>query len=95
VVGVPAGGGQLVQHQHHRAPGPSQVVDELEHLQLVAEVQRGGRLVQQHHLGLLGDDHRDPGPLALPAGEGVQRPVGELEQVRRGQRLGDGRGVLR
>ncbi len=45
----------------------------------MAYIQPGGRFVQQHNRRLLGQHHRNPRPLALPAGEGVyalRRQVG-------------------
>ena len=46
----------------------------------MADVQPGGRLIQQHNLCLLGQHHRNPRPLALAAGERIdalQRQVAD------------------
>ena len=65
-------------------PSRSVEVDEqVEHVDLVGEVEVGRRLVEQQDVGVLGERHRDPHPLALAAGELVDRPVGELERVGR------------
>jgi hypothetical protein len=78
---------QVVEHEHDRAPVPLvQLGEEVEHLELVGEVEVGGRLVEQEYLGVLGERHRDPGALALPAGELVEGPVPEGADVRRLQR---------
>ena len=48
-----------------------QPLHQLQHVDLVGEVEEGGRLVEQQHVGALGQGHRDPHPLALPAGQRV------------------------
>ena len=95
VVGVSAGLVDVVQH-HHDGP-PALAVErahQLEHVELVREVQVGGGLVEQEHRRLLGDDQSQPGPLALPAGQRIDGLVRELEQIRRDQGLLQRRLVL-
>ena len=69
--------------------------DHVEHLELVGDVEEGGGFVQQQHLGLLGERHRDPYPLSLPAGELLEQTL--LQRVGAGgrERLGHGLLVLR
>ena len=94
VVGVARGEVQVVQHHHDRgAAGAVEVGQQVEHLDLVGDVEEGRRLVEQQDVGLLGQRHRDPDPLPLPAGQLVDGPVGELGRPGHGQRLGDGRVV--
>ena len=82
LVGELAGQGQVVHGADH---GQVQVVaegvDQLEHLLLVADVQAGGRLVQQQHRRLLGQGPGQHGPLALAAAERVEPAGGEAGQV--------------
>ncbi len=56
---------------------PAQLVDQLQHLLLVADVQRAGRLVEQQQRRALGQRPGQEDPLPLAAGEGGQRPAGE------------------
>ena len=64
----------------------AQVVDQLEHLLLVADVERGGRLVEQHERRALGQRPGDEHPLALAAGERRRRSrSAKLEQVEVGE----------
>ena len=90
VGGVPAGMVEVVQH---RDQGPVlldvQIGAQVEHLDLVGDVEVGGRLVQQQDRRLLGQRHRQPHPLPLAAGQLVDRPVGQVGHLGRGQRLGD------
>ena len=59
----------------------AELVDQLQHLLLVADVQRAGRLVEQQQGGTLGQRPGQEDPLPLAAGEGGQLPVGEPGQV--------------
>ena len=82
VVGVAAGLVEVVQHEHDRAALALVEVDEqVEHLDLVGEVEERRRLVEQHQVGALGQRHGDPDPLALAARQLVDRPVGEVERA--------------
>ena len=51
---------------------------QVQHLDLVRDVQEGGRLVEQQQRRLLGQRHRDPHPLPLPAGELVDESLGKV-----------------
>src|SRR5690606_36891854 len=84
VVGV--AGGELEVVEHDRDGGAAaaiQLSHHVEDLELVGDVEIGGGLVQQQHLGALGEGHRDPYALALPAGELVAQAV--LERVGAGE----------
>ena len=83
---------EVVQHHHDRAAHLAvQALDEIEHVDLVGEVEVRGRLVEQDHVGALRERHRDPRTLALAAGELIQRPGGELGHPGPGEGLADGR----
>jgi hypothetical protein len=60
----------------------------------VRQVEVRRRLVEQEQIGALRQRHRDPGTLALAAGEGVDRPVGQVGDPGPGHRLGDDRLVV-
>ena len=91
VVGVAAGVVEVVQDEHDRAALLLVEVDEqVEDLDLVGEVEERGRLVEQHQRGALGERHGDPHPLALAAGQLVDRPAGEVERAGGGEGVVDG-----
>ena len=81
-VAVAGGQGQVVQggDDGEGGLGP-QFLHQLQHVLLVAEVQGGGRLVQQQDRGLLGQGPGQHGPLALPARQGPQLSFGQRAQV--------------
>ena len=82
VVGVPAREVEVVQHEHDGAPLLAvEFFAQVEHVDLVGDVEVGRRLVEQHQVGLLGERHRDPHPLALTARQFVDRSVGELHRA--------------
>ena len=86
-VAVPGGQVEVVQHHHDGAAAlPVQPRHQVEHLDLVGEVQEGGGFVQQDQVGVLSQRHRDPGPLPLPAGELVEGPVTQVPGVGHAQR---------
>ena len=70
-------GGQteVVQGGEH---GNTEAGDQLEYLQLVADVQMVRGLVEDEMIGSLGDGAGDQRPLFFPAGEGVVAAVGEI-----------------
>ena len=71
-----------MEDEHDRAAARAVEVDEqVEHLDLVGEVEVGGRLVEQQQVGALGQRHGDPHALALAAGQLVDRPVGQVERA--------------
>ena len=51
-----------------------EIADQIEGLDLVAQVEMVGRLVEQQDAGVLGETGRQPDPLELAAGELVDRP---------------------
>ena len=70
---VPGDDAQVVGDQHD--PRAGHLLGGLEHLQhlgLHGDVQSGGRLVGDDQVRVVGDRHRDHGPLAHPAGELVR-----------------------
>jgi hypothetical protein len=79
VVGVAAGVVEAVEDEHHGAAlGGVESGEQVEHLHLVGQIQERGGLVEQHDGCALGQGHGDPRPLALAAGELVDRSVGQL-----------------
>jgi hypothetical protein len=48
------------------------VVDQVQDLGLHRDVERGSRLVGDHHVGTVGERHRDHHPLPLAAGQLVR-----------------------
>lgn len=64
-------------------------VRKVQHLDLVADVEEGGGLVEQQEVRLLGERHGDPDTLALTAREFVDRPFGEIVGLRRRKGGGD------
>lgn len=91
-VGVLSRQGQVVDRGHDgQLVGQPQLVDQLQHLLLMADVQRGRRLVQQEHRGLLGERAGQHHALPLPARQMVQRAGGEGGEVQPAEHLaGDG-----
>ena len=89
VVGVAGGEPEVVQDHHHgRAAAPVEVHQEVEDLDLVGDVEEGGRLVEEQQVGALGQGHGQPHPLPLAAGQLVDVAAGEVEGVGDGERLG-------
>ena len=66
---------------------------QVEHLDLVTQVEERGRLVQQQHLRILCERHGDPHPLPLSARQVADGTVGELRHAGACHRLVDVRGV--
>ena len=95
VVGVAAGQVEVVQHDDDRlARLPVEVGQQVEQLDLVVDVEERRRLVQQQQVGVLRERHRDPHPLALPAGELGDVAVGQVGRAGGLQRAGDRAVVL-
>ncbi|BDZ47529.1 hypothetical protein GCM10025866_34380 [Naasia aerilata] len=89
-VGVAGCEVQIVQDDHDgRAALPVEVGEQVEHLDLVREVEERRRLVEQEDVGLLGERHGDPHALPLAAGQLVDRAVREGQGVGVPQRAGD------
>lgn len=90
---VGEGGGvvQVVEDGQHGQPvAGRQVAKQLEKLELVADVEERGRLVEQEQRRLLRQCHRDPDPLAFATGELGHGPVGEGFDARGCHRPGHG-----
>ena len=78
-VRVARGERQIVEHHDDRAPRRAvERPHELEHLELVRDVEVGRGLVEQDGLGLLRERERDPRALTLPARQLVERSVREV-----------------
>src|SRR5215218_6953108 len=79
LVGVACGLVEVVQdHEDRASVAGVELGDQLQDGELVGEVEIGGGLVEQQQVGLLGERHRDPCALALPAGQLVDEPPGEV-----------------
>ncbi len=53
----------------------AELPDQSQHLHLMGHVQRGQRLVEQDEAALLGQQHGQPDPSPLAAGEGIHQPI--------------------
>ena len=85
-----------MQHHHQGdPPGTLQLAQDVQDLHLAGDVQVGGGLVQQQHLGLLGQGQGDPHALSLASGEIGHVAVHEIAQTGELERLGHGGVVLR
>jgi hypothetical protein len=82
---------EVVQHDADRhVVVVRQVAHHVEHLDLVAQVEVVGRLVQQQHGGLLRQARRQPHALQLAAGQLVHAPVGHRGHARQVHGAPDG-----
>ena len=80
-----------MQHGDERVPlCLVQPGEQVEHLDLMGDVQERRRLVEQQQRRLLREHHRQPHALALAAGELVDRAQREVVDGRGAQRGGDG-----
>nr|BFF11524.1 hypothetical protein GCM10025699_28270 [Microbacterium flavescens] len=94
VVGVARGEVELMENDHdRRAVGAVERAQEVEHLDLVAQVQEGRRLVQQEHARLLREGHRDPDALTLAARQVAHSAIRQGADPRLGHRIVDARSV--
>ena len=80
---------EVVGREHDRLAGAVELDDELDHPVLRAGVERGGRLVEQQHLGVHHEHRRDRDPLLLAARQLVRRAVGEPGDVEHRERVVD------
>ncbi len=69
LIAVTGGHAEVMDHDQHRAPGRGNLVHGFHHLGLVADVQRAGGFVEQDQVGVLRQDHAEPGPLRLATRE--------------------------
>ena len=61
---------QVMKHHHDgNSELAVQLPHQLDHLELTADIQKGRRFIQQKHLRLLRQSHRNPCALALSAGK--------------------------
>ncbi len=69
----PAHDAEVMGDEQDRHPEAGlQILEKLENLRLHGDVERGGRLVGDQEIGLVGERHRDHHALALAAGELVR-----------------------
>ncbi|MNE31583.1 hypothetical protein D3C80_1251590 [compost metagenome] len=67
-----------MQHCNHRqAALMAQALDQRQHFNLMSNIQRRSRFIQQQTTAVLRDHHRQPGPLTFTAGEAVYQAVGK------------------
>ena len=92
-VAVAGGEVQVVQHHDDGVTRAGQAPQEFEHIELVAEVERGDGLVEQERGRTLRQELGDEHELALPAGEGVHVALREVAGARARERGLDGGGV--
>ncbi|CAD5296232.1 conserved hypothetical protein [Bosea sp. EC-HK365B] len=93
VRGVAAGLVEVVQHRDDRPPLHVKLGEQVEQLDLVGDVEEGRGFVEQQDRRLLRQHHRDPDPLALAAGELVDRAGRKRVDARRPHR-GRDRGFI-
>ena len=94
VVGDERGVVQVVEDDAERgAVLVGQLADQVERLDLVAEVEVVGRLVEQEDAGVLGEAGGQPDPLELAAGQLVDGAVGHGRDPGEGHGPVDGRPV--
>ncbi|MND63268.1 hypothetical protein D3C80_545740 [compost metagenome] len=68
-----------MQNRNDRVALPSvQIAQEIEKLDLVGDVEKGRRLIEQKKRRFLRKHHGDPHTLALPAGKLVNGALGKL-----------------
>ena len=72
----------MEDHDHGQSFFPIQPAHQLQHFQLMTDIQIGRRFVQDQNLRLLGQRHGDPHALPLAAGEGHHRPVFQVVRIR-------------
>ena len=87
---------QIVRrHDHRRAAFGVQPPEERRDLELIAEIERRGRLVEQQHVGRLRQRARNHDALLLAAAQRGERPRLERRRAGRRQRLARDRLVRR
>ena len=62
------------------------LLDERQNFDLMGDIERRSRLIEQQAFGILRNQHRDPDPLALAAGQCIDQPV--RKRLDMGQRHG-------
>ena len=85
-IGVAGRKRQVVHRRHHGdALGATKLIDELQHLELMPEVQTRRRLVEHEHAGLLGERAADDRAMELSPGQRRDQAVRRPGEVDRGQ----------
>jgi len=77
-----------------KAANASERRDAVERRALVCRIEMRRRLVEQQHAGLLGQGHREHGPLALAARHAVDAPVRQIGGADVVERTSDGARVV-
>ncbi len=67
----------------------ARTMDQRQHLDLMRDIKRRDRFVQQQAFGILSHQHREPDPLALAAGEGINQAIAERSNIGQCDRFGD------
>lgn len=88
-VGVPCGGGEVVEHHDDGAALRGDFADQVQDFHCVADVEGAGGLVEQDDRGLLGEGHGEPAALTLAAGELVEPTPGQRGRTGGLQGAGD------
>ena len=70
------------------------LADQLEHLELAAEIERGRRLVQQQDRRQLRQRSSDDDPLTLTAGQVPEGSISERQQVKLFEHVGDDAAIV-
>ena len=73
---------EVVEHRHQAAAPAVEVDHQFHQLYLVADVEKGGGLVQQQDGGVLGERHGDPYALPLAARQLIDPPGGQAGDAR-------------
>jgi hypothetical protein len=77
------------------SPFAVEIAQKVEHLQLVAQIEESGQLVEQQDARILRECHRDPHALTLPARQIAYGPLCEVCDPRPRHRLVHPRRVVR
>src|SRR5204863_5490566 len=79
---------EIVHRRDHRqAARSAEFYQQLQDLSLLCEIEMLGWLIEQHHMGLLRQDHRNDNPLTFPATQLSDRSIAERRR-RRGRHRG-------
>ncbi|MCR3747449.1 hypothetical protein LX88_001387 [Lentzea californiensis] len=95
-VRIPSSQVQIVQHHHNRPPhGRMQLLNQIQHIDLMSKIQIGRRLVQQQQISPLSKRHRNPGPLPLPTRQLIHSPLSQIQDPGHGQSSINSSSVIR
>ena len=95
IIGIPRGHVEIMQHHHNgHAHFPIQSAHQFQHFHLVADIQIGGRLVQDQDFRLLANRHGNPRPLPLAARQRAQCTPLQVLKAGQPQRFIDDPAIL-